>query len=452
MKLSIIVPTHNSEKYIYECVDSILHQTYEDIEVLCVDSSKDGTLSILQEFAQRDCRLRIIQDANGSYGHKINIGIQQATGEYIGIVESDDYILPSMYADMVSVINEEKPDFIKSNVLHFADLKGRRIFAESKHNIKEHNCLLSLDEVREEVLMGSPMIWSAIYRRDFLLEKQVWLNETPGASYQDTSFAILVALLAKNCFYLDKAYYCYRRDNENSSVLSKEKSDYVRQEMEYVERYLRANNLHTEEYDRLIRKKKLGVYHWNCMRLPSELAEGFIKSISHEMGEYRDKLYDTLSDVEKKTYKLLCGECSMRDYRREFELQKANVWAILSAAENGDKLVLVGAGKLGKKILCLQEYVNISFVEAIADNGSNVIGRKMGTYDVCKVADAVQQYPEHIYIIANKNYTKDIEKQLLSLGINQEKIMCIQTLAGESELLVQCVEYYKQREKLCQKN
>ena len=112
VKLSVIVPTHNSEKYIRECIESIIHQTYDNLEILCVDSSKDSTLSLLQEFAQRDCRVRIIQDTNSSYGHKINVGIQQAQGEYIGIVESDDYILPNMYQNMFAKLGQEKVDFI----------------------------------------------------------------------------------------------------------------------------------------------------------------------------------------------------------------------------------------------------------------------------------------------------------------------------------------------------
>jgi len=92
-KVSLIVPTYNVEQYLVECMESITNQTLEDIEVICInDGSTDGSLSILQSYADKDKRIIIVDKENGGYGIGMNIGLEMATGEYIGIVEPDDFV------------------------------------------------------------------------------------------------------------------------------------------------------------------------------------------------------------------------------------------------------------------------------------------------------------------------------------------------------------------------
>ncbi|ELZ6270419.1 glycosyltransferase family 2 protein, partial [Campylobacter coli] len=92
-KVSVVVPSLNSIKYIHECIDSILNQTLKDIEIICVDAgSTDGTLEVLREYEKNDERLKVIVSDKKSYGYQINLGIKEAKGEYLGIVESDDCI------------------------------------------------------------------------------------------------------------------------------------------------------------------------------------------------------------------------------------------------------------------------------------------------------------------------------------------------------------------------
>ncbi|MFD1244677.1 glycosyltransferase family 2 protein [Paralysiella testudinis] len=92
--ISILVPVFNVEKYLRQCLDSIQSQTFKNFEVICInDGSTDTSLAILEDYAQQDTRFRIINKPNSGYGHSMNIGLGQCNGEYIGIVESDDYML-----------------------------------------------------------------------------------------------------------------------------------------------------------------------------------------------------------------------------------------------------------------------------------------------------------------------------------------------------------------------
>lgn len=91
--LTVLVPCYNVEKYVTQCLESILGQTYSNIEVICIDDgSTDSTPKILQDFSKRDPRIKIITKPNSGYGHSMNIGLDHASGDFIGIVESDDFI------------------------------------------------------------------------------------------------------------------------------------------------------------------------------------------------------------------------------------------------------------------------------------------------------------------------------------------------------------------------
>ena len=113
--MSVILPSLNVVNYIEECLDSVTGQTLEELEILCIDAgSTDGTLEILQKYADKDKRIRLIHSDKKSYGYQINLGIDQASGEYMGIVETDDYIEPKMYEELYQTASEENLDYVKA--------------------------------------------------------------------------------------------------------------------------------------------------------------------------------------------------------------------------------------------------------------------------------------------------------------------------------------------------
>ena len=97
-KVSVVVPVYNVDTFLHKCLDSIAEQTLRDIEIVCIDDgSTDNCPQILDEYARKDPRFIVIHKKNEGYGKAMNVGIDRAHGKYIGIVESDDYILPEMY-------------------------------------------------------------------------------------------------------------------------------------------------------------------------------------------------------------------------------------------------------------------------------------------------------------------------------------------------------------------
>ncbi len=129
-KVSIIVPTYNVAPYIRECMDSLIHQTLKEIEILCVDAaSGDGTREILEEYARQDPRVRILEDEKHSTGYAKNLGVEQAQGPYIGIVESDDYVAPDMFERLYHCAVRYDTDLVKANYRAFTGNGAERIFA-----------------------------------------------------------------------------------------------------------------------------------------------------------------------------------------------------------------------------------------------------------------------------------------------------------------------------------
>ena len=119
-KVSIIIPTYNVENYLRECMESVTRQTLKDIEIICInDGSTDGSLQILKEYANKDSRIVLVDKKNEGYGVGMNIGLDKATGEYIGIVEPDDFVPLNMYEDLYNAAKENDLDFVKADFYRF---------------------------------------------------------------------------------------------------------------------------------------------------------------------------------------------------------------------------------------------------------------------------------------------------------------------------------------------
>lgn len=221
--VSVIVPIYNVEKFLDQCLGSIEAQTHRDIEVLCInDGSTDGSREIICAHAARDPRVRLVDKPNGGYGQGCNLGLSLAQGRWVSIIEPDDWIEPGMYADMLELASrfDEPIDIVKTpwtDIVrwddpkrqhpHASSLKGKLATSERPFALAEH----------PELIEHHPSIWSAIYRRDFLSERNVRFPEYPGAGWADNPFLVETMCQARSILYLDRAYYNYRCDLPGST-------------------------------------------------------------------------------------------------------------------------------------------------------------------------------------------------------------------------------------------
>ena len=235
IKVSIIIPIYNVEKYLRECLDSVINQTLSEIEIICVnDGSKDNCLEIIQEYAKVDSRIKILNKDNSGYGDSMNKGIELATGEYIGIVEPDDYVEKDMFQKLYSKAKEYDADIVKSNFFILQDSnKDKKITLVMLDESKKYYDKL-LSPIKNLNVYRFPMYtWSGIYKREFINKNNIKHNTTPGASFQDNGFFFQTFSLAKTVYFINEAFYYYRWDNPNASGNQSRRNNLIKSKKEY---------------------------------------------------------------------------------------------------------------------------------------------------------------------------------------------------------------------------
>lgn len=238
-RVSVIVPVYNTKRYLPQCLDSICSQTIEELEIICVDDgSTDGSGELLDGYALRDPRVRVLHRPNRGYGAAMNAGLEAARGEYIGIVESDDCIQPQMYETLCRAAAENDLDLVKADAYYWIESAGYQHRIHYKHLEDAYDRVLG-DEDRNVFFDFYMNIWTGIYKRAFLEEHGIRFHESPGASYQDNGFWIQTLCYCSRAMWLSQAFYLYRQDNPEASVKSRGKMMAMAEEYEHLAGILR---------------------------------------------------------------------------------------------------------------------------------------------------------------------------------------------------------------------
>ena len=232
--VSLVVPIYNVADYLEQCLASIQSQSYTNLEIICLnDGSTDSSLALLEAYAARDGRLVIIDKANEGYGKTCNRGIAAAHGLWVGIVEPDDYLEPTMVQELVDLIQanggESQVDIarsaywrvfgnqkngragVKAQVKNGAGSTEHRIPCAYKGRVKPKQQPESIDQMAQ-LLLHHPAIWTALYRKEFLTQNNISFKEVPGAGWVDNPFLIASHCCGARLVYTDSALYNYREN------------------------------------------------------------------------------------------------------------------------------------------------------------------------------------------------------------------------------------------------
>ncbi|MBQ1311152.1 MAG: glycosyltransferase [Blautia sp.] len=271
IKVSVIIPVYNVENYLRECLESVTRQTLKEIEIICVnDGSTDDSLKILLGYAAKDPRIIVINQPNSGYGKAMNVGIDRAAGEYIGIVEPDDLVALSMYEDLYKICRENDLDFAKADFYRFSTKPGTKDLSltyEALCRYDSHYGVVFDPSHRPDTLNYVMNTWSGIYRREFLVENHIRHNETPGASFQDNGFYFQTFVYGKRAMLVKKPYYRNRRDNPNSSMQNPEKLYCVDDEYNYIREILAENEVLWKRFQGMYWKKCFDNYDTTLRRI-----------------------------------------------------------------------------------------------------------------------------------------------------------------------------------------
>ena len=348
-KVSIVMPVYNVEQYLDECMQSVLCQSLHDIEIICMDDgSTDASSKMLDKYASLDSRVKVIHKPNSGYGHSVNLGIEQSSGEYIGIVEPDDYINPMMMESMYGVAVQNRLDMISADYDWFYGCKTERVFRTIK--IINDECFYGRVIIPKDeriVLTGNYLNQASLFRREFLLENKIRHNESPGASFQDYGLRCQVLMYAKRIMLLDKPFYYYRQDNAASSIASGGKADCVVEEYRYIYKIMKNGGEKTDWFMPIFCRRKFESYLFTFQRIETGLKRKFLNQISEEFQEM-----EALGELDQSCFTDSRKEILlhiMKDADSFYDSYMALGYEIRDALKGYEKAVIYGAGVAGKR-------------------------------------------------------------------------------------------------------
>lgn len=240
---SVLMPIYNASTYLRQSLDSVTNQTLTNIEVICInDGSTDNSLEIIREYAERDSRIVIIDKPNSGYGDSMNRGLDIAKGKYIAILEPDDWYEPDMLETLYNLAIEHNLDVVKGDFYQYSNQTRQD---RQYHLFRSEQCNKVFNSNQDTFVYSlQPSIWSALYKREFLIKNNIRFLDTPGASYQDTSFNFKVFATARCAMFVDKPLLHYRIDNDQSSINNiAKKLPYIDKEYDEIDSFVVKNNL-----------------------------------------------------------------------------------------------------------------------------------------------------------------------------------------------------------------
>lgn len=336
--VSVLVPICNTEKYLDQCLNSLENQSYQNLEIICLnDGSTDSSLDILKRHAKQDPRITIIDKPNSGYGDSMNKGLEAARGTYIAILESDDFMLSEAIEHLVDAAEQFGAEMVKANFDFYWSEPERQEFFEM---FREEHCnkLTCPRDYGIYFFHQKPSIWSGLYRTDFLRGYGINFLPTPGANFQDTSFALKCIASANKAVYLHESVVAYRQDNENSSVHASNKVTSTNGECAEYERWLKHEYAQTatpEEVAHMVRVAhiiKYDLYMWTYIRLAPKYHLDFLERMKTE--------YDKA---------IKAGEFTLEDLP---SWKRANLAAILRDPEDWERKYhdFPNLGKMGRAL------------------------------------------------------------------------------------------------------
>lgn len=237
-KVSVIVPVYNVEKYISKCLNSLVNQTLEDIEIIIVnDGSKDSSIDIVKEYAKKYGNIKIYEKENGGLSDARNYGLQFATGKYIAFLDSDDYVDLNLYKRMYEKVKTEDSDMVECNFYWVYDKKNKKDIGQKYKGQKE-----MFEKARV-------VAWNKLYKKEVLDKAKVQFPK--GLRYEDVEFFYKLIPYIESVSFVKEPLIYYVQRKQSIVNTQNEKTKDIFTVLENVIAYYKEHNLY-EEYKEVI--------------------------------------------------------------------------------------------------------------------------------------------------------------------------------------------------------
>ncbi len=414
-EVSIIIPVYNVEKYLRECLESVLQQKSIDIEVICVeDASKDKSLQILKELEGQDSRVRIVCNSdNRGLSYARNRGLQEATGKYIMFVDSDDMLKENAIAELYNVMLTHNVDGILFDME--TQLEGESA-KEKWKNLKTppdyctENQLMSGKELFVQFYQGNNWkieAWRYFWRREFLVNNNLKFYD--GLVHEDNLFSFCCLMKAERMIYINKKYYVYRRrDNSLMTTLTYRHIESL---------FLIFNEIYnqwkrqeaSQKLDLAVEKYLDGIY-MGFQKKKKYFSEYQPLSIGNVADRYMFQKLFGVNDNKMRKYAFLGKEK-------------------LTKLKDAEKIFVYGAGTAGIETIELLEENKLT-ADAVLVTNKDINMEQVSGYDICNADEALEKNKNAVVIVAvTKRFQNEIVEKLNMLGV--KNIMLLDEMTTE---------------------
>lgn len=316
-KVSVIIPVYNVEKLLPQCLDSVLNQTLKEIEVICVnDGSPDNSQSILEAYARSDSRITILKKENGGLSSARNYGMQRAKGEYIGFVDSDDFVERDMFQKLYERGVETESDIVVGNLCLY-DHKTKEIseYRDLQLYLFLKNKVFRAEDYPE--FIRNIAAWDRIYRRSFLESSKVLFPE--GRVYEDAPFTMQTVMLADRISVIPDILYYYRKNEGNSITDREAKNERYKKDFLEVNRQIR-DFFATIPISDEIRKEYLTYFMLNAIvHQKNAVAYTYASEFFSRMREMlTEQDYTIIQTIEYMPIRFYCNFLKKNKYHRAY--------------------------------------------------------------------------------------------------------------------------------------
>ncbi len=302
--ISIILPVYNTAPYLRRCINSIINQTYKNLEVICIDDgSTDGSELILDEYAVCDTRIKVIHKQNGGESSARNIGLKMMTGQYIGFVDCDDWVEANMYERLLSVAIQKDVDMVASPWFKDTDEEsvsiGNQLPVSSEVFGKEE---LLQYIYKRDYYRGFTYMWNKLYKRNLFYEEKgkLILFDEDLMLGGDVLYLGRMALNTQRAVYLDEAFYHYYQRNTSGchTVDLNKRKDWLEAYKRLIE-YITERHIQTNA---LVWIKRFLAYHSsNVAELAYEQKSKMVlKECQEIMSKYSEEYYETNREYKER--------------------------------------------------------------------------------------------------------------------------------------------------------
>lgn len=305
-KVSIIVPVYNVEKYLPKCLDSLISQTFQDIEIICVnDGSTDNSLEILNSYAEKDSRIKIVNKQNGGLFSARHEGMKYIDGEYLIFVDSDDWVSENLVEKCLTAAGSDAPDIVVFGAFSVREKNGNPIVKRGGYDYSKIPCkfrtkMFGCRNLGKDLFKFPPTAWSKMYRTDFINKHNIRFQEIKNG--EDQLFFIHSMLCANKIKVVSDNLYYYIKSRAGAiTAVNKKKSLSPIYNVYEIEALLNSLNI-DDDYKKFILgkyfEKSLSWYTKASEEIEDEFFEAVLK-LQNYLNEKYPKCWWTKLKIQK---------------------------------------------------------------------------------------------------------------------------------------------------------